>query len=156
MRPLRAETTLPLPADVWRLDWTGHYNVKVACTEDEEMSRFWQHFLADGRRKPAPLYLGLQGYGIRLHHAVSTRCKADSGVLVRVVEPGSPAEQAGILEGDIVLTLDERHVANADELFRTLDCLAADVPVTIELVRRGRRFERLLLPQRRRPQRQLP
>jgi S1-C subfamily serine protease len=67
-----------------------------------------------------------------------------------VVQPGSMAEDAGIIEGDIVLSLGEHPVCSADELFGIVEVLPAGIPVSVILVRNGRRFERLLVTHGRR------
>src|SRR5947209_1388310 len=116
------------------------------------MSRFWQNFVSNGRPEPSPTYLGIQGYAVRLDPAASERDRTQDGVLVRMVQPGSLAENAGILEGDIVLAIDEHPVGTADELFGIVEVLPPQAPVSVVLMRNGRRFERLLVtPPRRRP-----
>ena len=49
---------------------------------------------------------------------------ADQGVVVRSVATGSPADRAGVREGDLILMLDNRKVANGREFVR----LAAELP----------------------------
>lgn len=46
------------------------------------------------------------------------------GLLVRQVQPGSPAERAGLREGDLVVAAGGRDVADVDDLYERLD--AAD------------------------------
>ncbi len=55
------------------------------------------------------------------------------GVLVRGVEEGSPADRAGIREGDLIVALAGRAVSDADELHAALD--GASFPVEIVVVR---------------------
>jgi len=115
------------------------------------MSQFWEHFVSNGHKHPSPAYLGVQGYAVRLDDELAASCRADDGVLVRMVQPGSLAEEAGILEGDIILSLGEHPVGTCDELFRIVEVLPAAAPVTVQFVRNGRCFERLLImPARRR------
>jgi S1-C subfamily serine protease len=45
---------------------------------------------------------------------------ADSGVRVLSVEPGGPAERAGLLPGDVVVRFGESSVADVDDLVRVL------------------------------------
>lgn len=54
------------------------------------------------------------------------------GLLVREVEDGSAAAAAGIAEGDLIVSVGERPIATADDLF---DALATDGPLVIGLVR---------------------
>ena len=55
------------------------------------------------------------------------------GVLVRAVEEGSPAEAAGIAEGDLLVAAGGRSVGDVDDLHEAL--AATGFPLTISLVR---------------------
>jgi S1-C subfamily serine protease len=53
------------------------------------------------------------------------------------VEPGSPAELAGITAGDIILALDGVAISGADDLIRALDGDKIGRTVSLEMLRRG-------------------
>ncbi|HYV01287.1 MAG TPA: PDZ domain-containing protein, partial [Actinomycetota bacterium] len=57
------------------------------------------------------------------------------GLLVRFVEEGSPAEAAGIQQGDLIVGAGGEPVTNADELLRVLDGLQPGTTVELELLR---------------------
>src|SRR5690349_11137913 len=115
------------------------------------MSRFWQNFVSNGERQANPAYLGIQGYSVRLDRAHHQDRPSEDGVLVRMVQAGSLAEEAGILEGDIILSLGDHPVGTADELFGIIEVLPSGLPVPVTFLRNSRRFERLLvMPARRR------
>ena len=57
------------------------------------------------------------------------------GVLVRVVEEGSPAESAGLREGDLLITANGRDLRTPDDLFAALDALADDEALSLHVVR---------------------
>jgi S1-C subfamily serine protease len=116
------------------------------------MSRFWQHFLHNGRRGPRPGYLGLQGYAIPLRQRLAARFGLEqaTGVEVQTIDPHSPAEDAGILEGDVVLRLGDEPTPSADELNKLLSQIPADVPVPVLLLRGERCLERLVMVRTRR------
>ena len=63
----------------------------------------------------------------------ATGLPARDGVLVREVETGSPAELAGIAEGDLVVAVAGRPIADVDDLHLAL--AATGFPVEVTLVR---------------------
>ncbi len=68
------------------------------------------------------------------------------GVEVIGIEAGGPADQAGLLEDDVILSLGEQIVSSVDDLHRLLTQLPVDVPASIILLRENRKLERLILP----------
>jgi serine protease Do len=66
----------------------------------------------------------------RLRHAVGLPER--DGLLVREVEDGSPAEKAGIAEGDLIVAVGDRPIASADDLF---EALGTDADLRITIVR---------------------
>ncbi len=94
-------------------------------------------------------YLGLHARNVPLAPAVQRQLNLQqpSAVEVLSIEPGSPAEQAGILEEDLILALGERPVTSIDDLHRLLTELPIEVPASVVLLRGQRRLERLVLPQ---------
>jgi S1-C subfamily serine protease len=90
-------------------------------------------------------YLGLHARTIPLARRLGL--EQTGGVEVLAVESGSPAEQAGILEEDIIVALGEQPVTSVDDLHKLLTELPVEVPATVVLVRGERRLERLVLPQ---------
>jgi len=57
------------------------------------------------------------------------------GVLVRIVEEGSPAEAAGLREGDLLTTANGRDLRTPDDLFTALDALGDDEALALHVVR---------------------
>jgi serine protease Do len=53
------------------------------------------------------------------------------GLLVRAVEDGSPADRAGIRQGDLIVAAGERSITTGDDLFTALDESDASVSLTV-------------------------
>ncbi|WP_394424857.1 DegQ family serine endoprotease [Vreelandella stevensii] len=70
--------------------------------------------------------------------ATRERLNITGGVEVRQVEPDSVAAQAGLRPGDILVSLDHRSVASADELVRIVEGLPTDRAIPLRLYRDGR------------------
>jgi S1-C subfamily serine protease len=93
-------------------------------------------------------YLGLHGRSapVARHLARSFDFDQASGVEVMGVEPGGPADQAGILEGDIIARLGDQAATSVDDLHKMLTELPVGVPATVTLLRGQRRLERFVVP----------
>jgi hypothetical protein len=61
----------------------------------------------------------------------------DEGVMVDAVVPGSPAEQAGLVGGDIIQTFDGKHPKNSDDVRRLLRSTPIGKAVEIGYLRDG-------------------
>ncbi len=53
------------------------------------------------------------------------------GLLVRAVEAGGPAEQAGLQRGDLVVAAGGRAVRTPDDLFDVLDAAGEELALTV-------------------------
>jgi len=62
---------------------------------------------------------------------------ADEAVAVAGIAPDSPAQRAGLREGDLIVALNDRLVCGVDDIHRLLTQLAADVPIVLTVVREG-------------------
>jgi S1-C subfamily serine protease len=102
--------------------------------------------MKDGRIRRA--YLGLGGQTVPIvrrlvvHHGLAK----PNGVLVASLEGGSPAERAGIEEGDIVVAFAGEAIAGIDDLHRLLDADRIGVRCEVELLRGTVRLTRTVLP----------
>jgi S1-C subfamily serine protease len=98
--------------------------------------------VAHGRVRRA--YLGIGAGTIALPRKIALRLGLTqaTGAVVSLVEPGSPADHAGILTGDIVLAADGAPVTGADDLVRLLDAGKIGRTIAIDVLRRSdrRRF----------------
>jgi S1-C subfamily serine protease len=65
----------------------------------------------------------------------------ESGVLVAGVEPGSPAQLAGLRDGDVIIAADGRDLLDVDALHRLLTEHTVGQPLTLAVIRRTQRLE---------------
>jgi serine protease Do len=96
-------------------------------------------------------YTGLRLQALKDFHS-NTFVEAEHGVLVCGVEEGSPADEAGIRAGDLLLAIDGKPVDGAyaemlPAIWRTLADLKFDGPVPLELVRGGEKTRVEIKPQ---------
>jgi S1-C subfamily serine protease len=72
---------------------------------------------------------------------------AETGALVVMVEPGSPAATAGLLEGDLIIGYDAHPVDGVDALHRLLTDERVGVAAALTVLRRGQRLSLTVVPQ---------
>jgi S1-C subfamily serine protease len=71
----------------------------------------------------------------------------ESGVVVLSVESNSPAEKAGVREGDVIVGFGDKPVAGIDDLHRLLSDAPAGVRNDLTLLRRAERLVFPLMPE---------
>jgi S1-C subfamily serine protease len=96
-------------------------------------------------------YIGISAAQTRLprrlrHHA---NVAQDSAVMVASVEPSSAAHRAGLVAGDVLLSVDGQAVTGADDLIRILTGERIGREIEIELLREGERRHLSLVPEER-------
>jgi len=93
-------------------------------------------------------YLGIAGGTRRLgrrlvrHYGLS----AEQGVEVVTVDPGSPAERAGIRKGDTIVSFDGQPVRSVDDLLRLLSDWPGGKPAAVKILRWTDLLERTVEP----------
>jgi S1-C subfamily serine protease len=70
-------------------------------------------------------------------------------VAIRSVEPGGPAEQAGLRPGDILIALDGETVSGVDDIARILDAKRIGRRVSAIVVRDFKKQELAIVPRER-------
>ncbi len=88
---------------------TRQFSVKVGQLPSEQA----KHGKA---AQPAKGKWGLQLYDLSPQIAQQYRLQADQGVVVVGVQPGSPADDAGIRQGDVIVEMNRQVVKTVDEL----------------------------------------
>ncbi|HET8761654.1 MAG TPA: trypsin-like peptidase domain-containing protein [Nitrospiria bacterium] len=98
-------------------------------------------------------YLGLAGQDTPLHRRLVRfhGLAVERGILVASVEPGSPAERAGILPGDVLIAFGDRPVDGIDALHRLLADTAVGVPSPVTVIRGAERLAVTIVPEAARP-----
>jgi S1-C subfamily serine protease len=93
-------------------------------------------------------YLGLHARNVPLPPAIAKLfdLTQESAVQVAAIESGGPADQAGVLEDDIILKLGDQPTHSVDDLHKLLTQLPIEIPATITLLRKDRVLERMVLP----------
>jgi S1-C subfamily serine protease len=95
-------------------------------------------------------YIGVAGQNVALHRRVVRYydLPLESGVLVMSVEKASPAEQAGLREGDILVAYGEKAVSSVDDLHKLLTEEQLGVPAKIVAIRMTEKMEMTIVPAR--------
>lgn len=96
-----------------------------------------QAVLAHGRVLRGYLGIRMQIVALPASLRGALQLAQEHGLLIVQVEPGSPAEQAGVLLGDTLLSLNDRAITDVDELRHQLRSLGAGEAVTLRLLRAG-------------------
>ncbi|GEN27470.1 serine protease MucD [Halovibrio variabilis] len=73
-----------------------------------------------------------------LDETMREQLNVPGGVVVRQVEPGSVAAEAGIRPGDVLVSIDHRSVSSSDELVEIVEGLPTDRAIPVRLFRDGR------------------
>jgi serine protease Do len=107
----------------------------LALPADEELSARIGD-LAEGRRRQRPvLGVGLASPEVAHRLQRSVGLPVRDGVLVRGVEAGSPAAEAGLAEGDLLVAAGDRAIASVDDLHDVLDAATGETELSLTVVR---------------------
>ncbi len=72
--------------------------------------------------------------------------RAGVGIVISSIEPESPAQRAGLKEGDAILRFDKKPVGSADELIRLVAMAGAGKAVPVSIVRDGQPLDLSVVP----------
>jgi len=105
------------------------------------------HLIREGRIRRG--YLGVAGQNVPLTRRVARLLGLEeaSGVLVMSVEPGSPAQRAGVHERDVIIALGERSITGIDELHRALTDGLIGQATTLGVLRPSGQVELSIVPE---------
>jgi S1-C subfamily serine protease len=93
-------------------------------------------------------YLGLHGRQVPIPLDVGRRVGIEmgSGVEVLALEPGGPADRAGLEVEDVVVSFGDESVASVDDLHKLLTQHPVGTAVVVQIIRDGQRLERTVVP----------
>ena len=101
----------------------------------ETAERIVESLRAHGRIRRA--YLGVGTQPVRLADALATQVGQPTGLLVVTVEPGGPAANASLLQGDTIVSIDGNPVRQLDDLFNAVRRLEVGSTHTLRVIRAG-------------------
>ena len=98
-------------------------------------------------------YIGVGGQNVPLHRRLVRYygLSVESGILVVSVEKNSPAERAGVQEGDIIIAYDNIATPSIDALHKLLTGEKSGARSTLTVVRRNEKIELEIVPEESRP-----
>ena len=96
-------------------------------------------------------YIGVQAQTAPLNRTIARHyeLKNATGALVLAAEAGSPAQKAGLQEGDVIVSLDGDAVEGVDVLHRLLDEERIGRMTSLSVLRGSRRLELKIVPETR-------
>jgi S1-C subfamily serine protease len=102
--------------------------------------------IRDGRIRRS--YIGVAGQNVPLHRRVVRfyNLPLETGVLVVSVEKASPAERAGLREGDLIVAFNERPIGTIHDLHKILVGEQIGVPANLLVIRHTEKLELSILP----------
>ena len=103
--------------------------------------------LQQGRIRRA--YIGVEAQTVPLHRRIVRfyDLPKETGVIVLAPAAGSPAQTAGLREGDVIIAFAGQPVAGVDDLHRLLSDTQVGVKNTITVLRRTERIDMNIVPE---------
>jgi S1-C subfamily serine protease len=103
--------------------------------------------LQEGRIRRS--YIGVEAQTVPLHRRLVRfyNLPQETGVVVSSVTAGSPAQKAGLREGDVIVTLDGQPVAGVDDLHRLLTDARVGVSSSLTVLRWTDKLDLQVVPE---------
>jgi serine protease DegQ len=101
------------------------------------IDRIVTQLLQDGRITRGYLGVGMQTVRLPDTTRQSLNLSNSSGVIIVSVDPGAPADQAGLLLGDVIVTIEGDPVEEVSEIQEILAEQSAGQSMTLQMVRGG-------------------
>jgi S1-C subfamily serine protease len=103
--------------------------------------------IKDGRVRRSRIGVGGQSVPLPRRIARAYQLRVESGVLVISIEPDSPAERAGLREGDAIVGYGDQPIAGIDDLHRLLTEERIGVRSSLAVIRRGEKVVVDIVPE---------
>jgi len=101
------------------------------------VNRVVDQLLAKGRIARGYLGLGMQPVRIPDHVVRSLRLSGNGGIIIISVEPGQPAERAGVLIGDVLVAIDGTPIDDPGDVLAALGPERIGATIALRLIRAG-------------------
>ncbi|HVU12564.1 MAG TPA: trypsin-like peptidase domain-containing protein [Phototrophicaceae bacterium] len=82
-------------------------------------------------------FLGVSAQPVRLPQGIAESAGQETGLMLVAVEQGSPADKGGLLQGDVVISMDGQAVRHMDDLMAALSGDRVGMAVSVKIVRGG-------------------
>src|SRR5579872_7117802 len=94
-------------------------------------------------------YIGIEAQNAPLHRRIVRfyDLPKETGAIVLAAENGSPAQKAGLREGDVIIAFGGQPIAGVDDLHRLLTDAQVGVKTSATVLRRTERLELAIIPQ---------
>jgi S1-C subfamily serine protease len=94
-------------------------------------------------------YIGVAGQDVSLPRRLARfhNLAVDSGILVVSIEPGSPAQRAGLLEGDVIVGYGGHPIGGIDNLHRLLTETQVGARSLLTIIRRAEKLDLAITPE---------
>jgi S1-C subfamily serine protease len=112
-----------------------------------------EELLRTGRVARGYMGIGLQSIPVPANLREKNKIDNENGVIVLSVQPQGPAEKAGVVLGDILLTINAKPVQDIDDVQQALAAAAIGNTLAVTLLHGGERAERSIVIEER-PRRQ--
>ncbi len=114
---------------------TGLLRDQVATLTPATVRRVVETLLAHGHMRRA--YLGIGSQPVRLPASLVQGVSQETGLLINSVETDSPAEQGGLLVGDILIGIAGQALRQMDDLSACLNGIEPGKTAPVKLIRAG-------------------
>ena len=94
-------------------------------------------------------YIGVAGQNVALPRRLTRfhNLLVEGGMLVTSVEPSTPAQRAGLLEGDVIVGYNDHPISNSDDLLRQLTEIQLGVRAQLTVIRRIEKLALEIIPE---------